>query len=60
VISEETKRISFAHRGQFLTRGMKRNEVKDVLYDLLIEKERLGQETLKAEKREESDGKETP
>jgi len=39
---------------------MNRNEVKDVLYDLLIEKERLGQETLKKEKREEGDGKETP
>ena len=58
VISEETKRISFAHRGQFLTRGMNRSEVKDVLYDLLIEKERLGQEALKTEKREEGDGKE--
>lgn len=60
VISEETKRISFAHRGQFLTRGMNRNEVKDILYDLLIEKEKLGQETAGPEKREENDAKETP
>ncbi len=39
VVSEETKNISYAYRGQFLSRGMKKNELKDILYDLLLERE---------------------
>jgi len=39
VVSEETKNISYAYRGQFLSRGMNKNELKDILYDLLLERD---------------------
>jgi len=37
VVSEETKTISYALQGQFLSRGVEKEELKDMLYDLLLQ-----------------------
>lgn len=37
VVSEETKTISYALQGQFLSRGVEKDELKDMLYDLLLQ-----------------------
>jgi len=37
VISEETKKISYAYKGQFISRGVEKEELEDMLYDLLLQ-----------------------